>query len=119
MSIQYLAAAIEKKHGAVADTAVKKDGTWKVTRWDESIAGVPQPSDAELIRLAADYASDEIPRLKKMEQIAETDKRMARSVEDLIDTLINKSAIAITDLPPETQAILAERKQLRSQITRG
>lgn len=45
-----------------------------------------------------------------------TDTYMARVCEDLVDTLVAKGVIALTDLPAAVQSKLAERKTLRGQL---
>jgi hypothetical protein len=40
---------------------------------------------------------------------------MVRVLEDLIDTLVEKSIINYTDLPPEVQEKLTTRKKMREE----
>ncbi len=61
-NIQHLAAAIEKKYGLCADTAVERDGSYEITRWDESIAGRAQPSEEELQIAINEYVTSETSR---------------------------------------------------------
>lgn len=51
---------------------------------------------------------------EKMADLTTTDKDMARIGEDLIDVLITKGVIQITDLPQNAQDKLAYRKTLRN-----
>jgi len=44
------------------------------------------------------------------------DAEFVRVVEDLIDTLIGRNVIAVTDLPPQAQAKLFARKSLRDRL---
>lgn len=44
------------------------------------------------------------------------DRELVRVLEDLVDTLIQKNILRITDLPPEAQHKLLNRKRLRSQL---
>ena len=43
----------------------------------------------------------------------QSDLSMVRVLEDVIDTLVKKSIINITDLPPEVQDKLTTRKKMR------
>lgn len=44
------------------------------------------------------------------------DANLVRVLEDLIDVLINRNVIRITDLPPEAQHKLLERKRFREHV---
>ena len=44
-----------------------------------------------------------------------SDLSMVRALEDLIDVLVDKSVINITDLPQPVQAKITERKKLRKE----
>ena len=44
------------------------------------------------------------------------DADFVRVIEDLIDTLILRNVISITDLPPQAQAKLLARKSLREKL---
>ena len=46
------------------------------------------------------------------------DASLVRVLEDLVDVLISRNVIRITDLPPEAQKKLFERKRFR-ESTRG
>jgi len=45
----------------------------------------------------------------------QSDLSMVRVLEDLIDTLVEKSIINYTDLPPEVQEKLTTRKKMREE----
>ena len=45
----------------------------------------------------------------------QSDLSMVRVLEDLIETLVKKSIINITDLPPEVQDKLTARKKMRQE----
>ena len=47
------------------------------------------------------------------------DADFVRVIEDVIDTLITKNVLNITDLPPEAQAKLFARKSFRERATRS
>jgi len=47
------------------------------------------------------------------QQFAALDASLVRVVEDLIDVLIRRNVLCVTDLPPEAQAKLFDRKHFR------
>jgi hypothetical protein len=51
------------------------------------------------------------------ENFARLDADFVRVLEDVIDTLVAKNLINITDLPPEAQAKLFSRKSFRDRST--
>ena len=51
-------------------------------------------------------------------RFAELDADFVRVIEDVIDTLISKNVINITDLPPEAQTKLYGRKRFRERANR-
>jgi len=56
---------------------------------------------------------------KFQKQLSESDREFIRVLEDLIDTLINRGVIRLTDLPPEALKKIQERKQTRSKLRGG
>jgi hypothetical protein len=52
------------------------------------------------------------------ERFAELDADFVRVIEDVIDVLILRNVIQITDFPPEVQAKLMTRKGLREGLAR-
>ena len=48
-------------------------------------------------------------------ELAESDRQMARVAEDVLAALHAKGVILETELPAETQSLLARRRQLRQQ----
>lgn len=56
--------------------------------------------------------------LDQQESVFETsDLKLIRVIEDVIDLLIAKNVICITDLPPPVQEKLMERRSLRQSLT--
>lgn len=49
-------------------------------------------------------------------RLAESDLRLVRVLEDLIDLLIDKEVIRFTDLPDPAQAKLLERRSMRHTL---
>jgi hypothetical protein len=54
----------------------------------------------------------------KGERFAELDADFVRVIEDVIDTLISKNVINITDLPLEAQTKLFGRKSFRERVSK-
>jgi hypothetical protein len=50
---------------------------------------------------------------------APLDAQFVRVIEDVIDVLIARHVITITDLPPEAQNKLMQRRDLREHVGRG
>ncbi|MET0382912.1 MAG: hypothetical protein ABW032_05765 [Burkholderiaceae bacterium] len=79
---------------------------------------------------AAEFLPDDHPEVRaflgidapagveKGERFAELDADFVRVIEDVIDTLISKNVINITDLPPEAQTKLFGRKSFRERATK-
>ena len=55
---------------------------------------------------------------QRPEEFSRLDADFVRVIEDVIDTLIMKNVINITDLPAEAQAKLMARKTFRERVTR-
>lgn len=83
------------------------------------IAASNTPLDGSSEQLAADS-----PELRAfIEDLADennifesSDKKMIRAIEDVIDLLISKNVICITDLPAAVQTKLMERRSLRHSL---
>ena len=74
----------------------------------------------------AEYLHDEHPEVQAFvgrsggqppQEFARLDADFVRVLEDVIDTLVAKNLINITDLPPEAQAKLFSRKSFRERNT--
>lgn len=60
-----------------------------------------------------------VGRPQAPEEFNRLDADFVRVIEDVIDTLISKNIINITDLPAEAQAKLFARKSFRERLTRN
>lgn len=49
-------------------------------------------------------------------ELALSDMKLIRAIEDIVDLLISKNVICITDLPPAVQNKLLERRSLRHSL---
>lgn len=52
-------------------------------------------------------------------QFHDLDRDVIRVIEDVVDTLIRKNLIAITDLPPAARDKLLKRQRLREEVGAG
>ncbi len=74
--------------------------------------------------LASEYLDDQHADLKEFlgsvdesEVFSQLDASFVRVIEDLVDVLLAKNILNITDLPAEAQAKLFERKGFRERIS--
>jgi hypothetical protein len=76
---------------------------------------------------AAEFLPDDHPEVQAFvgnepvarEDFSRLDADFVRVIEDVIDTLIVKNVINITDLPPEAQAKLFARKSFRERVSKS
>ncbi|MBU2953326.1 hypothetical protein [Marinobacter sp. F3R08] len=66
------------------------------------------PTDPQLQSFLADKVDPDATR-----RFRESDSSLIRVIEDLVDLLSSKGIIRFTDLPPEAQKKLMERKSMR------
>ena len=64
----------------------------------------------------ADFADPEGARGERSNML-QSDLEMIRVYEDLIDILISKRIVVLTDFPPRAQEKLVRRKRLRSSLS--
>jgi hypothetical protein len=79
----------------------------------EAVNGAWEPvatDDPEVVDFLRDTAPSEADGL------SQSDTAMARVLEDLIDTLIERGLIQFTDLPAAAQAKLLDRRQKRASL---
>lgn len=77
----------------------------------EPVAG-SEPVAADAPELASFLGTEAQLRFASM------DANLVRVLEDLVDVLITRNVICITDLPPEAQQKLFERKHFRDKLGR-
>ena len=65
-----------------------------------------------------DLANPEVQRYLEvvMKQPSSSDTETIRVIEDLVDLLIEKKLILLTDLPAAAQKKLSERRQIRGDL---
>jgi hypothetical protein len=93
---------------------VSRDDSGRITGvFDHVEVGVSEvkPDDPDLARFLADQGLSSPDSIRQL--LSESDLRMVRLVDDLIDLLIEKAVIKFTDLPAA-----AGEKYLQRQIAR-
>jgi uncharacterized protein YwgA len=70
------------------------------------------PSNEEVLAFLLENESDSETKA----YLSKTDAEMVRIVEDLVDLLIQKNLILLTDLPAEAQKKLMSRKRIRAKF---
>ncbi len=76
-----------------------------------------QPDDPEVMAfLSAGVAETEMEMRQARERLKISDLEMVRVFEDVIEILIDKGLILITDLPEAAQEKLMERHRLREKL---
>ncbi len=76
-----------------------------------------QPDDPEVMAfLSSGLAEAELEMRQAKERLAVSDLELVRVFEDLIEILIDKGVILITDLPEAAQEKLMERHRLREKL---
>ena len=81
----------------------------------DSLHREPLPGASEFLDNEHPEVQRFVGNVSRPEHFLQLDAGFVRVIEDLIDALILRNAIAITDLPPAAQAKLFARKTLREQ----
>ena len=94
-----------------------------ITEW---IGADPQPTQAEIATAIVEYEATELPKIVMAEQLAATDKEMARvgedafvSLEGLLDTLVAKGALTAGEANPFRMDANAKSKINARRAIRG
>ena len=81
------------------------------------VSTVPREDAQEEIALDSAELREFVQRLGGTGDVFETsDLKLIRVIEDVIDLLIAKNVICITELPPPVQTKLMERRSLRQSL---
>ena len=75
------------------------------------------PEDHPDVRAFLSASAAGAPTPADTTRFAEMDADFVRVIEDVIDTLIVKNVIAVTDLPAEAQTKLFSRKSFRERVS--
>ena len=82
----------------------------------ESVHRQPDSHASEFVEFAAPELQAFLGLASEPENFARLDASFVRVVEDLMDVLIARNVITITDLPPQVQAKLFARKSFRDRM---
>lgn len=74
------------------------------------------PNDPELNAFLSRNEGDAVDQTHAHAMLSASDTQMVRVLEDLVEILIHKGVILITDLPDEAQVKLSERRRLRKLL---
>lgn len=96
---------------------IKRDIEGRVTQVeDEPFAGMTEQNSDLTPELEQWYKKQEA-RAATLLQLRQSDLEMVRVLEDLIEVLMSKGTISITDLPPAAQTKLIHRAQARRTLS--
>jgi hypothetical protein len=99
-------------------TYISRDGSGKITGVSDRPEGGAveeiAPDHPELLRFLADQGLSSPGALRQL--LAESDLRMVRLVDDLVDLLIDKGVIKFTDLPQAAGEKYMQRQATRKQL---
>ena len=113
MNANHLAAAIESKYGLCADTAVHKDGTFEITRWDNSIAGISKPSNEQLESDVAEYMATVLPiKVADGAERGALENNRHKAMELIIRLAFDINQAQPNILSPKTKQLTQELKAL-------
>jgi len=83
----------------------------------DSLHREPAPGVEERLETLHPEVQAFLGRSSGIDEFARLDAEFVRVIEDVVDTLIVKNIINITDLPVEAQAKLFARKSFRERVT--
>lgn len=77
------------------------------------------PTETAVEGLSADHPEvlAYIHEAARLQQLLDMDREFVRAIEDLIDVLIKKEVILLTDLPLPVQDKFLRRREVRQQLT--
>ncbi len=91
---------------------VKRDSAQQII----ALLKTPEPGADELLPLSSPEIANFLGVAPQEQLFQELDVELIRVLEDLVDTLIRKNLLIITDLPEQARKKLSARKGLRSQL---
>ncbi len=83
-----------------------------VTQWPDTLPALTQ---ADVDSWEVEHAAYLVNEQAKAD-VAALDSKIPRSTEDLINTLVAKGTILLTDLPQETRDVISDKKAKRTKI---
>lgn len=91
---------------------VKRDGAQQIM----ALLKTPEPGGDEFLPMSSPEIAKFLGNPPPEQLFQEMDVDLIRVLEDLVDTLIKKNILIITDLPEQARKKLMARKGLRSQL---
>jgi hypothetical protein len=91
---------------------VKRDGRQQII----ALLKTPEPGGDEFLPATSPEVAHFLGNPPAEQLFQELDVDLIRVLEDLVDTLINKNILIITDLPEQARQKLMARKGLRSKL---
>ena len=96
---------------------IERDGEGRIVRVEAvEFSGMTESSE-NLTPEISEWIKVEGIRAATLQQLQQSDLDMVRVLEDLIEVLMSKGVISITDLPPAAQNKLLNRAQARQTLS--
>ena len=96
---------------------IERDGEGRIVRVESAaFSSMTEQSEAMTAEIS-EWLKVEGIRSATLQQLQQTDLNMVRVLEDLIEVLMSKGIISITDLPPAAQNKLLNRAQARQTLS--
>ncbi|HDG1692598.1 TPA: tryptophan synthase subunit beta [Kluyvera georgiana] len=96
---------------------IERDGEGRIVRVEAAeFRGMTEQS-AETTAEIGEWLKVESLRAATLQRLQQSDLDMVRVLEDLIEVLMSKGVISITDLPPAAQNKLLNRAQARQTLS--
>lgn len=95
---------------------VEKDADGKIISVSHTPTGSSTEQKSIMDKELINFLSNNVDSDPWLQRLVLSDMSTVRILEDLIDLLITKKIIMLTDLPPEAQVKIQERKLARQKI---
>lgn len=96
---------------------IERDGEGRIVRVEDAeFRGMTEQS-TETTAEISEWLKVESLRAATLQRLQQSDLDMVRVLEDLIEVLMSKGVISITDLPPAAQNKLLNRAQARQTLS--
>ncbi|CAH6660104.1 tryptophan synthase subunit beta [Pseudocitrobacter vendiensis] len=96
---------------------IERDSDGKILRVESSPFHESTEQYEEITAEIAEWLKVNTLRVATLQQLQQSDLDMVRVLEDLIEVLMSKGIISITDLPPAAQSKLLNRAQARQRLS--
>ncbi|MFJ2976281.1 tryptophan synthase subunit beta [Kluyvera sp. NPDC087067] len=96
---------------------IERDGEGRIVRVEAVEFSGMTESSHELTPEISEWIKVEGIRAATLQKLQQSDLEMVRVLEDLIEVLMSKGVISITDLPPAAQTKLLNRAQARQTLS--